>query len=44
MPSRQVMPFKRAVAGAYIAGFRSIMIVSAILSLLSAFCAWRLIE
>ncbi len=44
MPARLIVPFRRGVTEAYIAGFRSIMTLSAILSLLSAFCAWLLIE
>ena len=44
MSSRLVLPVKRAVTESYIAGFRCIMIVSAFMSLLSAFCAWLLIE
>lgn len=44
MPVNLVLPFKTAVGQSFIAGFRSIMIVSCILSVLSALCAWLLIE
>ena len=44
MPARLIAPFRRAVTEAYVAGFRSVMIISAILALLSALCAWLLVE
>ncbi|BCS55628.1 MFS transporter [Geobacter sp. SVR] len=44
MPAQAVEPFRHAVAEAYVSGFRTIMIVSAILAMLSAVCAWLLIR
>ncbi len=44
MAAPLILQTRRAVAESYIAGYRSIMILSAIMSLLSAFSAWLLIE
>ena len=44
MAAPLVQQTRRAVAESYMAGYRSIMILSAIMSLLSAFFAWLLIE
>lgn len=44
MPSQLVAPLQRAVRESYVSGFRSVMVVSAILSLVSVFWAWLLIK
>jgi EmrB/QacA subfamily drug resistance transporter len=43
-PTGPAVIIQQIIARSYVAGFRSIMMLSAFLSLLSAFCAWRLIR
>lgn len=41
---RQDSILRQTIAESYVSGFRSVMVISAFLSLLSAFCAWFLID
>lgn len=42
--SRQASILSQTITESYVSGFRSLMVISAFLSLLSAFCAWLLID
>lgn len=44
LPQHLVVPFRRSVIEAYLAGFRFLMVASAVLSMLSALCAWFMID